>query len=339
MTSCVPSVMPPPGGKEARGFLPEVPLPSIRTVVPCLPAQLEIVPLLWQVSAEAEPLADRGTNQKALLTGSVANRKWRGFNAFRSGLLRADGQVAVSLADGAGGQELIRLSDPATGRSFGKPASHYPGWIARAVAFSPDGRCFATGSNPDDRHTGELRLWDASTGRLRFPPVPSTNWVAALAFQPDGKVLAAGDYDGLVRFWDTSTGREIGRPLPQGEMVLTLAYSPDGTMIAVGLASEKGKSGTRLWDTRTRQPLGELLPSTVQVTRIEFRPDGRALLAGRQQLHPTVGHLPGAADRRAIALRGRRRIPSRRSCLPHAGQGRHSQAPRCDHRSGSRQSS
>jgi Flp pilus assembly protein TadD len=51
-------------------------------------------------------------------------------------------------------------------------------------------------------------------------------------------------------------------------------------MLAVGLASEKGKTGTRLWDNRTRQPLGELLPSTEYVTRIEFRPDGRALLAG-----------------------------------------------------------
>ena len=110
--------------------------------------------LLWQVSADAEPLADGGTNKKATPTGSVANRRWRGFNAFRSGLLRADGQIAVSLADGAGGQELIRLSDPATGRPSGRPAPHYPGWIVRAVAFSPDGRCFATGSNPDDSLRG-----------------------------------------------------------------------------------------------------------------------------------------------------------------------------------------
>src|SRR5262249_16875539 len=137
---------------------------------------------------------------------------------------------------------------------------------------------FATGSNPEPRYAGELRLWDASTGRLLLPPMPYTNHVAALAFQPDGKVVAAGDYDGLVRFWDTSTGKEIGRPLPQREMVLSLAYSPAGTMLAVGLASEKGKTGTRLWDTRTRQPIGELLPSREHVTRIEFRPDGRALV-------------------------------------------------------------
>ena len=80
--------------------------------------------------------------------------------------------------------------------------------------------------------------------------MPHTNYVAALAFQPDGKVLAAGDYNGLVRFWDTSTGREIGRPLPQGEIVLSLAYSPDGKMLAVGLANDHtGKPGIRLWDT------------------------------------------------------------------------------------------
>jgi hypothetical protein len=114
---------------------------------------------------------------------------------------------------------------------------------------------------------------------LRFPPLPHTNYVAALAFQPDGKVLAAGDYSGLVRLWDTSTGKEIGRPLPQGEIVLSLAYSPDGKIVAVGLAVDYGKPGIGLWNTETRDPIGEFLPSTESIGRIEFRPDGRALLA------------------------------------------------------------
>ena len=115
---------------------------------------------------------------------------------------------------------------------------------------------------------------------MRFPPLPHTNYVAALAFQPDGKVLAAGDYNGLVRLWDSFTGKEIGRPLPQGEIVLSLAYSPDGKMLAVGLADDHtGKPGVRLWDTETRKRIGELLPSTQPIMRIEFRPDGRALLA------------------------------------------------------------
>ena len=120
-----------------------------------------------------------------------------------------------------------------------------------------------------------------------------------LAFQPDGKVLAAGDYNGLVRLWDTSTGREIGRPLPQGEIVMSLAFSPDGKILAVGLAHDHtGKAGVRLWDTGTRQPIGELLPSTSRVTRIEFRPDGRALLADTEGAHhPALGCDSRAGDR------------------------------------------
>ena len=111
--------------------------------------------------------------------------------------------------------------------------------------------------------------------------MPHTNYVSAIAFDPAGKVVAAGDYSGQVRFWDTATGREVGRPCPQGEIVMSLAYSPDGKMLAAGLANDhSGKAGVRLWDTMTRHSLSELLPSTDPVTRVEYRPDGRALLAG-----------------------------------------------------------
>ena len=157
----------------------------------------------------------------------------------------------------------------------------------------------------------------AAGSRRCRTPTGSRHWPSS----PTARSLAAGDYDGLVRFWDTSTGREIGRPLPQGEMVLSLAYSPDGTMLAVGLASEKGKAGTRLWDTRTRQPIGELLPST------DMSPgsnSGRMVepcsrVARQRSLNPPVGHDARAGARRADDRRGRRRIPSRRSCIPHAG--------------------
>ena len=169
--------------------------------------------------------SSRRTDAQPSMTGIASDGRMRDVSLFRTDLL-TDGRIAIAPAMGAGGRELIRLSDPATGRPLGRPASHHPGWKIRSLALSPDGRCFATGSNPDGRVAGEVRVWDASTGRLRFPPMPHTNYVAALAFQPDGKVLAAGDFNGLVRLWDTATGREIGRPLPQGEIVLSLALQP-----------------------------------------------------------------------------------------------------------------
>jgi WD40 repeat protein/tetratricopeptide (TPR) repeat protein len=226
-----------------------------------------------------EAVSGAVTGKQAPAIANESNRPTRGLNSFWSSL-RADGQIALSLARGVAQRELIRITEPSSGRPMGRPVWHHTGWVIGSAAFSPDGRSFATGSNPDGRVAGEVRLWDTITGRLRFPPMPHTNYVRALAFQPDGKVLAAGDYNGLVRFWDTSTGREMGRPLPQGEIVMALAYSPDGKILAAGLAHDHtGKPGTRLWDTTTGRPIGESLPCANIVDRLAFRPDGRALLA------------------------------------------------------------
>jgi WD40 repeat protein len=240
---------------------------------------------LWQVSTDAEPAPETGPELQTSASPNKSKRQSRGLQAVWSSL-RSDGQIAVSLVKSVAGRELIRITDPATGLMLARPVWHQVGWNIGALEFSGDGRTFATGSNPDGRTAGEVRLWEASTGRLLLPPMLHTNDVRALAFRPDGKVLAAGDYNGLVRFWDTSTGREVSKPLPQREIVLSLAYSPDGKILAAGLSRDHtGRPGTRLWDLATNQPIGELLPSPDVVTRIKFRPDGRALITG-----------PGRAD-------------------------------------------
>ena len=115
---CVPSVMPPPAGKEARGFLPEVlhspSHPDGRTM---LTNGLADRARCGKSRRMRSRLPTGGIDPKASMTGERGQPQMaRATNAFRSGLLRADGQIVVSLADGAGGQELIRLSDPATGR-------------------------------------------------------------------------------------------------------------------------------------------------------------------------------------------------------------------------------
>jgi eukaryotic-like serine/threonine-protein kinase len=232
----------------------------------------------WQISPEAELIAE-GRSNSPTMTQPEVDRETPHLSVLSDGFL-TNGQIAITDAENSSGRKQILLTDLATGRALGRPAPHNPGWAIRGVALSPDGRAFATASNPDGRLAGEVRLWDVGTGRPRLPPMPHTNYLVALAFHPDGKVLAAGDYHGLVRLWDTSTGKEIGRPLPQGDIVLSLAYSPDGKTLAVGLSNDHtGKPGIRLWDTVAGQRIGELLPSTEPVSRIEFRQDGLALLA------------------------------------------------------------
>jgi WD40 repeat protein/serine/threonine protein kinase/tetratricopeptide (TPR) repeat protein len=144
------------------------------------------------------------------------------------------------------------------------------------TAISPDGRILATSSR-NATAVGEVRLWDAATCRPLGAPLPHDNFVSALAFSPDAKMLVTGCYDSTVRFWDTTTGKRLGAPLPQLDIVVSLAISPDGKTLAVGHSLDHtGTTGVVLWDLAGRKQIGEhmLGPSN----QIKFSPDGRYLV-------------------------------------------------------------
>jgi transcriptional regulator with XRE-family HTH domain len=112
-----------------------------------------------------------------------------------------------------------------------------------------------------------------------LPGNPAGQGVSAVAFSPDGKLLAAAYGDGYVRLWNPATGQAVGAPLPAGtgpEGVFSVAFSPDGKF----LASSGDGSTVRLWNPATRQAVGTLPVDTGQVegrTTVAFSPDGKLL--------------------------------------------------------------
>jgi tetratricopeptide (TPR) repeat protein/sugar lactone lactonase YvrE len=126
------------------------------------------------------------------------------------------------------------------------------------TAFSPDGRYFVTSSRSGEHAVGDAKLWDAATGRL-IAALPQINYVSAIAFSPDSKLLVTGGYDCALQFWDPATGKQIGAPLHQVDIVLGLTFSPDGKTLAVGHAdSYSGAAGLVLWDVASLKEVGRV---------------------------------------------------------------------------------
>jgi WD40 repeat protein len=93
--------------------------------------------------------------------------------------------------------------------------------------------------------------------------------VSALAFSPDGNLLAAGYEDMRVVLYDAQTGEPIRVLRGHTGGVYDVAFSPDGRLLASGAGD-----GTMLWDVETGARVHTLEGSAYKVA---FSPDGRLL--------------------------------------------------------------
>lgn len=138
--------------------------------------------------------------------------------------------------------------------------------------------------------------------------------IDALAYSPDGKLLASGSLDGTVRVWEAATGREAHR-FTAGNSIFHVAWSPDGETLAAG-----GQFlSVRLWDVRAGTVRREWEHLTA-VGSLGFDRDGRRLLTaggGVRLWDPSTGREIGyiregqgvagvalAPDGRTVAMAG-----------------------------------
>ncbi|MFT9665943.1 eIF2A-related protein [Streptomyces rhizosphaericola] len=175
----------------------------------------------------------------------------------------------LALADGHG---RVQLRDPfSTAPPYVQPGGTGP---VRAMAWSPGGtpRFAVVGGSVGPRH--RLRVWDAAGRRLLHSlPLPGGPSVA-LAWSPDGELIAVLGQGGTVHVWncreDTPARRLAGRARAMG-------WSPDGEHLAT---AESGAGGALIvWDARTGHRRA-LMRTAADLSWCAWSPAGGMLAAG-----------------------------------------------------------
>jgi len=171
--------------------------------------------------------------------------------------------IARVLKDGT-----VLLEQPANGVVRHRLSGGPPPAMRHATAGSPDGKRVAVCGDGESA----VILHDLERDSRALLEPASSYYYVAVAFSPDGRMLAAGDLAGAIRIWDVAS-RNLLATLPgHPEETSGVAFSPDGRT----LASIGHLQGLKLWHVPTWSEVHSIDLDQAGFNLV-FSPDGERL--------------------------------------------------------------
>jgi WD40 repeat protein len=195
------------------------------------------------------------------------------------------------------------------------------------VALARDEKLVAAGTAD-----GEVRLYEAETGKVMSTLTGHEGGVTSLVFSPNGKTLYCGQGHGGARVWDVQSGQPLKHCGAASSQAAN--FSIDRLMNSIGLTRDGGVLATcnssvnnefvelvRLWDARTGQLKREFASENIHGRPMALSSDGSIIATGGKavqlwdartgnKLRQLVGHLKRtqsivfSADGRMVAAGG-----------------------------------
>jgi len=179
-------------------------------------------------------------------------------------------------------RRTIVLWDIETGHEFKPLEASY--WVQH-LRFTNDGAHLLAGNK------AVLQLYDVRTSEEVevSKPFPPRGKIFSLHYSPDGKILAAANYDGVVRFWNSATGQHLYDSDP-GDVPRSrfgtyvhdnfMSFESNGRYLLS--AASRQIAAINFWNPQNGRPVQGVLANAKEVTSgVALSPDGNYLVGSK----------------------------------------------------------
>jgi WD40 repeat protein len=122
-----------------------------------------------------------------------------------------------------------------------------------------------------------VKILATRSGELQHKFKKHTDWVTAVAFSPNGQMLASADRNGGISLWDPDSGQELFTLSGHKSAVTSLSWRGDSKLLAS--SSEDGT--VKIWETKEGRQIKSWTAHSPGVLCVSYSADGLLGTCGR----------------------------------------------------------